>query len=296
MFCTNCGTSISDDAKFCPNCGAVNQRAAQAAQPAPTQPAAAPVQPVQPEPTPQPVEAAPVQPAQANQAPQPVYAAAPAQQQAMSQNGPAYSAEMYPGYGAAAAAAPVKKKKTGLIVGICAGGAVVIAGIVVLILWLTGVFGGGVAGGVGGNSPVAVANSFIDIVMDPNGIDGQKVMDLLPDEMIDYAMSGGNYANEAEMADALEYSLGNSMVENLQLMGEYGISYDVSVGEAAPVSDYELEDIQDAYQEIGVNVSDAQTVEAVFNFEMDGETYSESTDIATIQVGGQWYLDTYSMG
>ena len=22
MFCTNCGTSISDDAKFCPNCGA----------------------------------------------------------------------------------------------------------------------------------------------------------------------------------------------------------------------------------------------------------------------------------
>ena len=296
MFCTNCGTSISYAANFLPNSSAVNQRAAQAAQPAPTQPAAAPVQPVQPEPTPQPVEAAPVQPAQANQAPQPVYAAAPAQQQAMPQNGPAYSAEMYPGYGAAAAAAPVKKKKTGLIVGICAGGAVVIAGIVVLILWLTGVFGGGVAGGVGGNSPVAVANSFIDIVMDPNGIDGQKVMDLLPDEMIDYAMSEGNYANEAEMADALEYSLGNSMVENLQLMEEYGISYDVSVGEAAPVSDYELEDIQDAYQEIGVNVSDAQTVEAVFNFEMDGETYSESTDIATIQVGGQWYLDTYSMG
>lgn len=295
MFCTNCGTSISDDAKFCPNCGAVNQRAAQAAQPAQAQPAAAPAQPVQPEPIPQPVEAAPVQPAQVNQAPQPVYAAAPAQQQAMPQNGPAYSAEMYPGYGAAAVA-PVKKKKTGLIVGICAGGVVVIAAIVVLILWLTGVFGGGVAGGVGGNSPAAVANSFIDIVMDPNGIDGQKVMDLLPDEMIDYAMSEGDYANEAEMADALEYSLGNSMVRNLQLMEDYGISYDVSIGETTPVSDYELEDIQEAYQEIGVNVSDAQTVEAVFNFEMDGETYSESTDIATIQVGGQWYLDTYSMG
>lgn len=224
-----------------------------------------------------------------------MYAAAPAQQQAMPQDGPAYSAEMYPGYGAAAVA-PVKKKKTGLIVGICAGGVVVIAAIVVLILWLTGVFGGGVAGGVGGNSPAAVANSFIDIVMDPNGIDGQKVMDLLPDEMIDYAMSEGDYANEAEMADALEYSLGNSMVRNLQLMEDYGISYDVSIGETTPVSDYELEDIQEAYQEIGVNVSDAQTVEAVFNFEMDGETYSESTDIATIQVGGQWYLDTYSMG
>ena len=293
MFCTNCGTSISDDAKFCPNCGAVNQRAAQAAQSAQTQPAA-PAQPVQPEPTPQPVETAPVQPTQINQAPQPVYAAAPVQQQAMPQDGPVYATEVYPGYGAAAA--PVKKKKTGLIVGICAGGAVVIAGIVVLILWLTGVFGGGVAGGVGGNSPAAVANSFIDIVMDPNGIDGQKVMDLLPDEMIDYGMSEGGYANEAEMADALEYSLGGSMVENLQLMEDYGISYDVSIGEIAPVSDYELEDIQDAYQEIGVTVSDAQTVEAVFNFEMDGETYSESTDIATIQVGGQWYLDTYSMG
>lgn len=293
MFCTNCGTSISDDAKFCPNCGAVNQRAAQAAQSAQTQPAA-PAQPVQPEPTPQPVETAPVQPTQINQAPQPVYAAAPVQQQAMPQDGPVYATEVYPGYGAAAA--PVKKKKTGLIVGICAGGAVVIAGIVVLILWLTGVFGGGVAGGVGGNSPAAVANSFIDIVMDPNGIDGQKVMDLLPDEMIDYGMSEGGYANEAEMADALEYSLGGSMVENLQLMEDYGISYDVSIGEIAPVSDYELEDIQDAYQEIGVTVSDAQTVEAVFNFEMDGETYSESTDIATILVGGQWYLDTYSMG
>ena len=79
-------------------------------------------------------------------------------------------------------------------------------------------------------------------------------------------------------------------------MEDYGISYDVSIGEIAPVSDYELEDIQYAYQEIGVTVSDSQTVEAVFNFEMDGETYSESTDIATILVGGQWYLDTYSMG
>ena len=49
MFCSQCGTKMGDDSKFCPNCGAkVLGVPAPAAEPAPAAPVAEPAQPAAP--------------------------------------------------------------------------------------------------------------------------------------------------------------------------------------------------------------------------------------------------------
>ena len=276
MFCTNCGKPIPEGAAFCPNCGAANQH--DAPQQAPVQ---EPVtQPVQPEPQPQAAYTAPAQPAQPEPQPQAVYTA-PAQ--------PAYPGAAQPAY-AAPVAAPAKKK-TGLIVGICAGGVVVIAAIVVVILWLTGVFGGG----VGGNSPTAVANQFINAITNPNGTSGQEILDLLPEELVAYGMDEGGYSSEAEMAADLENEIGGSLIDALDELETYGGEYSFTVGAATPVDADDLEDIQSAYQEVGANIAEAQTVEVDFNVSVFGEEISQPMDVSVVKVGNRWYLDVYSM-
>ncbi len=335
MFCTNCGKSMPDDVKFCPNCGAVNQHAAaqpaqpepapqpQAAYTAPTQPVqpepapqpqaayTAPAQPVQPEPAPQPQAAytAPAQPVQPEPAPQPQAAyTAPAQpvqpepapqpQATYSYTAPAQpAAPVYP-QGAyaqpayAGAAAPAKKK-TGLIVGICAGGVVVIAAVVLVILWLTGVFGGG--GGVApGNTPTSVANNYINAIMDSNGVDGQAILDLLPDQLIQEAINEGSYSSEAELAADLE-STASSITDDLEYLDSMGVTYSFTVGQSSPVSDSYLETLKAAYEEVSLTVSEAQTVDADFTYTVLGETYTETMEIPVIKIGNTWYLDLYSL-
>lgn len=294
MFCANCGQPISEEAKFCPNCGAANsaavsQPAGEVPQPstAPAAPAAEPAasQP-QPIPTPQPAF---------TQAPYSAPApAAPTNSDLTAAPAPAAVQTPYapqPAYAAPVPYAAPKKTKTGLIVGICAGGAVVLAGIVVLILWLTGVFGGG----LGGNSPQGVANSYISAIMDPNGMNGQKIVDLLPDQLVQYALENGNYGSEAELVEDLELTLGGTMSEALGYLDEVGAEYQFTVGQAAPITGSSLQDIQENYEYYGISVSEAQQVEATFTYSLLGEQGSESMQVPVIKIGGNWYLDLYSM-
>ncbi len=132
MFCQNCGQNLSDDAKFCENCGALTapQSAAPAAQ-SPSPPYQQPVQPAyqQPAATPPPYQQ-PSQPVYQ----QPYAYQKPPVQQAYGQGGyqqPVQPAYQQPyGYGAA----PVKKKsKAGLIVGIILGVVVLVVGVIVLV-------------------------------------------------------------------------------------------------------------------------------------------------------------------
>jgi hypothetical protein len=117
MFCQKCGQTLSDDAKFCENCGALTTKPPQS-------------------PPPQQTYQQPVQPAyQQTAAPQQPYAyQAPIQQpypQGYQQ--PVGGYQQPYGYGA-----PIKKKsKAGLVIGIILGLIVVIVGIVVV----AGLFG-----------------------------------------------------------------------------------------------------------------------------------------------------------
>ena len=185
-------------------------------------------------------------------------------------------------------APPAPKKKTGLIVGICVGGVVVIAAVVLLILWLTGVFGGS------SGSPKAVAESYVSAIMQPEGVDGQAILDLLPDQLVNEAIAQGSFSSEREMAESLEYAAG-TVAESLQYLEDYGISYEYTVGQGTPVSESELSSVQDAYQEYNINVGAAQTVEVVFTLSYQGETMEETIEVPVVQIGGSWYLDSYSL-
>ena len=111
-FCKQCGAQIPDGAPFCGNCGAAQGSGGQTPQ------------------APQPQQAYPQQPAamQFRQESQP-FQQAPQQQQAYTQQ---YEAQ--PGGG---------NSRKGLIIGLVCGGVALTAGLVVLILFLTGVLGGG---------------------------------------------------------------------------------------------------------------------------------------------------------
>ena len=175
-FCSNCGAQIADGAAFCSNCGTPAQM--QAAPGAVTQ-AAEEVQQTATEWTQQaPEEVQQAADGFAQQAAEEVQQAADsfAEQPAMSFGGdmpqaPAFEqpamqmaqdaaqqqawqqGQDYAQAGGAAPyaaggayAMPEKKSKKGLIIGLSIGGAVLLIGIILLILFLTGVIGGGAKG------------------------------------------------------------------------------------------------------------------------------------------------------
>ena len=130
----------------------VQEAPAAPVQEAPAAPAyAAPAAPVQEAPA-APVYAAPAAPVQ--EAPAAPAYSAPAQNYSAAPNGggatppPPYGGgSAAPAYGGGNVPPQKKKSKTGLIVGLSVGGAVVLIGIVVLVLFLTGILGGKGKGG-----------------------------------------------------------------------------------------------------------------------------------------------------
>ena len=126
------------------------------------------------------------------------------------------------------------------------------------------------------------------------GVDGQAILDLLPDQLVNEAIAEGSFSSEREMAESLEYAAG-TVAESLQYLEDYGISYEYTVGQGTPVSESELSSVQDAYQEYNINVGAAQTVEVVFTLSYQGETMEETIEVPVVQIGGSWYLDSYSL-
>lgn len=217
--------------------------------------------------------------------PQPQYQSA-AQYQPQYQ--PAGSYQFQPG--AQPTSLKQKKKHTGLIAGLCSGfGVALIAVGAFLILWLTGFLSIGgeqvaVPAPTAANTPQQVAEELTTAIINA---DGQAMVDLIPDAMIDDLAAESGAADEEELAASLEATFSGA-IDYINAMGGT-IDFTVE-NTSTPVSNSELEEIQNMYADYG-QVTAAETVPVTMTINIMGETATDNEDVPVIRMDGIWYLD-----
>ena len=187
-----------------------------------------------------------------------------------------------------------KKKHTGLIAGLCSGfGVALLAVGAFLVLWLTGFIS------IGGNqaamptpvtstTPQQVAEIFTSAVL---AADGQAIVDLMPDEVVSQLILNTDFNSEEEMAEYLT----DTFSASIDYLTEMGGTMDYTVEDSIPVSDSELEDIQDMYADYEQVIA-AETVPVTITIEIMGEMATETEEVPVIQIDETWYLDYYTLG
>ena len=114
--------------------------------------------------------------------------------------------------------------------------------------------------------------------------DAKLMMELLPDDVIKYAMKEDDMTKK-EMTEELQ--------EQLDSLHKYydkiKISYKITGTEEFDKED--LADLKDNYKEIGVKVKDAMSVSVDVTMTLDGREMNNDLELTLIKVGGSWYLD-----
>ena len=117
--------------------------------------------------------------------------------------------------------------------------------------------------------------------------DGQAMVDLIPDAMIDDLAAESGAADEEELAASLEEVFSASMVYIYSMGGTVDFTVEDT---GAPVSGSELEEIQELYADYG-QVTAAETVPVIMTIDIMGETATDNEEVPVIQMDGVWYLD-----
>lgn len=183
-----------------------------------------------------------------------------------------------------------KKKHPALISGFCSGfGVALIAVGAFLILWLTGFVSIGenpaaAPASAAANTPQQVAEELANAI---SNTDGQAMVDLIPDAMIDDLAAESGAADEEELAASLEEVFSASMVYIYSMGGTVDFTVEDT---GAPVSGSELEEIQELYTDYG-QVTAAETVPVTMTIDIMGETATDNEEVPVIQMDGVWYLD-----
>ena len=261
-FCTGCGTALSDDDAFCPNCGTPSEGGTP---PAP-QPVLGPADPQVQMPGAQPVPA----PAE-----QPVYQPI---QQPYSYTAPMNTAPP-------AAAAPKSKKKLIIILSIAA--ALIIAGVILLIVLLPG--GGDKSSSSSGSSgdngaitssPENAVNQMAAAINAPNAAN-EDVAKIL----FEY-----HYAKDDSVKqDAVSYA-GIDYIRS-----SFGDDFKVTITITGTemISETELESAKSYLAEY---CTDTDSIEAIARVSADQtvagslHTSSDTRDHYCIKIGGKWYV------
>lgn len=301
MFCPYCGTKLPDGAAFCGSCGrpltqqpAAEPKAAADVSPAP---AAAPT------PTPAPA-AAPTTPAPAPTAPTPAPAAAPttpapAPAPAPQATGvPPAPPTTPPDFNQAPFDGKQPKKpfhvSRGMTIGILA---LAVIAVVVIVLSLTGVFGGGST-----NSPEGIADRTETLYNDLMNSDfdadaftqfGTGLLDMMPSEVVDEMVDVQGYSSRQELAEYVGDTIGGTLSSYGSMISAYldyfTISVDVSLGDQLDSSE-----IDDLNSEFSYNGFDLTVTEG---YELDGSvTVTLNEDIAGYSAGEEISQDMGSLG
>lgn len=145
----------------------------------------------------------------------------------------------------------------------------------------------------GGRSYKATVEKFVNAQFDA---DAEAVFELVPEKMIAYVLEEEGYDDDefdkfikevnGELQDQLDY------IERY-LGKDWTVSYEILT--AKDVTDDDLDDLKDDYEDIDIKVSAAKTVEVELTVKAGETETSNSLDISVIKVGRSWYLDLESM-
>ncbi len=166
-------------------------------------------------------------------------------------------------------------------------GMIAVAVIVVLVIILGVVL-------FGGRSYKATVKKFVDATFDA---DAKAIVDLMPEEVITYALEQEGYES-GELNDFIDEG-DEALQEQLDSLNGYlgegwKISYNITDEEDVKGDD--LDDVKDAYEDVDIKVSSAKNVEIVITVSGDETESSNTLDISLIKIGRSWYLDMMSMG
>lgn len=167
-----------------------------------------------------------------------------------------------------------KNQKVGIIAIIVA---VIIAIIIVIALF-------------GGRGYKATVKKFINAQFEG---DADAIIDIIPDEMVEYIIEE-EYDDEDEMLEELEEEIEYYLDEIEEQFGKnWKFSYEIV--DTDDVKGDDLEDLQDEYEDVGIEVSAAKEVEIKIEFESKDLDTSNNLDIGLIKVGRSWYIDFESV-
>lgn len=158
--------------------------------------------------------------------------------------------------------------------------------VVLLVVLFVGLFGG--------RSYKKTVDMFITATFEA---DAETIFELLPEKMIDYALEDEGYDDDEldELIDEANEDLENQIRQIERYYGEdWKLSYEITNVE--DVKDRTLRRLKNDYEDVGVKVSAAKTVEIEFTVKADETEISNSMEISVIKVGRSWYLDAASMG
>lgn len=294
MYCEFCGKAIPDKALTCPECGYPVKEAEPKNQPPahPNQQETTLLDPTQIRPQAQPQYQTPEAPSEPMYQPQsqPQYQSPAVQYQPQYQPAGSYQYQPNAQQPTPPKQPKEKKKHPALISGFCSGfGVALIAVGAFLILWLTGFVSIGenpaaAPASVTANTPQQVAEELANAI---SNTDGQAMVDLIPDAMIDDLAAESGAADEEELAASLEEVFSASMVYIYSMGGTVDFTVEDT---GTPVSDSELEEIQELYADYG-QVTAAETVPVTMTIDIMGETATDNEEVPVIQMDGVWYLD-----
>ena len=157
---------------------------------------------------------------------------------------------------------------------------VIVAALVVALLgcWIFGVFGG--------NDQEDVVDQFIDSMFDA---DAEGIVDAIPDEIINLIMEESG-CTESELVDQLQ--------EVLDYAFEYlpsGVKFSHRIEETESLYGEDLEEVKRQYAELGVEITEAKTVEVELTVSAMGMTESMDLEVGLVKIGGIWCIDFFSM-
>lgn len=174
-----------------------------------------------------------------------------------------------------------EKKKIGIIT-------VAVVAIIVVVIAIIGFF---LFGGRGYKSTI---DKYEDAIYEA---DGEALLDLLPDKLVDYGMVEYAYERNSDDIDIMD-ELNEMLQAQVDSTDSYfGKGWEVSneITDDEDIKGDDLDDIKRAYEVADIKVSAAKNVEVVVTVK-GGETENSYTvDIALIKSGRSWYLDMFNL-